>query len=264
MKIFREILEWIGIIIGSLGVFIIIILLIFIFNLKNCSLGIEEPSNEEIENIISKHLLRRGLIKCTIPDTMKVGFSNRVIVQIKHGVQDRITRKYEEDLFFRGLGVEGRKKVMNYIDTYSSIDSIKISSYVEVNLIDPKKKFILNPLFDKKMKIVDSLSYSTWQWEVEPKKSGKYPLIVNVSTRIYDGYESNFDELKVYEKEILIQSNKSKSVAEFFSTYWQWLCGTLIIPMFLWLRKEHLKKRNKGEVRNPIGFKTNNEKEGSK
>lgn len=186
----------------------LLLVLILFYPMTYSHLSSPPQNDDEINKIVSKHLLRKGLIKCTIPDTMKVGFSNRILVQIRHGTNKLISNRYEEELFFRGLGIRERQKAIEYLNTYSTIDSIKISSYVEVDLMDPKKKFILNPLFSKKLKVIDSLNYSTWQWEVEPKEKGKFPIIVNVSTRIYDGYEKNFDELKVFEKEVMIQSNQ--------------------------------------------------------
>ena len=221
-------------------------------------------SDEEIEKMMAQHLLEKGLIRCVVPDTMKTGESYRVIVNIKKGLNIDFEKFDLDERYYRGFSPYERKRLQKYIERCVSVDTIEISSYVEVDIKDPKEKFNINPLFTHKLKTVDSNALTEWEWEISPIEYGDYPIIISASTRVFDGYKENFKEFKVFEKKIVIHSNIKKSIIDFIKKYWQWIFATLVIPTFLWLRKEYFKKKNREKPREHIGFKTENKKEGSK
>ena len=168
------------------------------------------------DEILKDYLEKKGLIRYFFPDSMRIGHSDRIKVQIKKGLLYDVEDYYPMSLEVKGLTEETREVRILTEKRREEIDTIRISSYVRVDIYDPAKKFILNPLFANPERKIDSLTYTSWTWEVSPTEKGLHSLVVNVTTKLYNNETEEVKELKVYEKEIKIQANKLQEIQEVF------------------------------------------------
>ena len=120
--------------------------------------------------------------------------------------------------------------------------SIPITSSMQVKLIDPSpdddKAFSIITDNDA-IQIVDSNdTYTQWNWDVTPLKSGIKELKLVIST-IKDG------KLKetVYQGEIKVKINPIKQISFFLSLYWQWVIVTLLLPIIKITYDRYFKKK---------------------
>ena len=105
---------------------------------------------------------------------------------------------------------------------------------MEVKLIDPSpldnKIFSIVPDNDGEQLIEDGNEVTKWTWNVTPLKSGKANLKIVIAI-IKNGHKKE----TVYQDNIVIKTNPSKTIPIFIEKYWQWFLSTLIIPFGVWL-----------------------------
>lgn len=213
----------------------------------------EGNSINPIEKYLSERLLKKSLIKYIIPDTMKIGQTSRIVISLKLGTDTLINEAIQESFQIQGLSKEKEIERNRIQERVTTIDTLFVSNYAEVDILDPKRNFDISPLFTQKLKLIDSLKYTSWEWGCQPLEKGNFSLIVNVSTKIYDGNNYVLDEFKVFEKEILVYSNPQITILDFFNKYWQWLISTFLIPIFIWQRKIFIRRGNDKPIR-AIGY----------
>ena len=168
-----------------------------------------------------------GVIAYNVPDTMQIG--REYIVKL------RISKKYSKSLTI-GL-------VDNSGDLV--VSDIRVGNTMEVKLIETNSSvgsFSITSLSSGIQSIENDSSYTTWEWSVRPVKGGLHKLKMVV---VIKG-ENFTKDIPVYEDEIYIQNSYIFVINNFVSKNWQWLCGSIIIPLivFLWKRREE-KKDNK-------------------
>jgi len=167
-----------------------------------------------------------GKIGYNLPDTMKVGNQYRGIVTISKALNDSI--------LFMNLDP----------DNFTS-EEIKVSSKIEVSLIDPSnnKNFDIVAL-NTKEQLVDITSNTIWKWEITPLKSGRNKIILRATVKVITDLGETPKDIPVFEKIITVQTSPILTFEQFLGNNWQWLGGTIIIPILIW-RFQILKKKKK-------------------
>lgn len=158
--------------------------------------------------------IRMGQISLHIPDTMKVGYTDTVIV--------RLTRSHTL-VITSNMGTTSSKP-------------IRTTSRMEVNIIDIDSAFKIVKN-NKTRQLVDTAEYTEWIFYVTPVKSGNRKL--NVVVSIVRG-EDHKDI--VFHDTVSILSNPKKEVAYFWNSNWKWFMSTILIPFIIWLYNRRKKK----------------------
>lgn len=170
---------------------------------------IEVPNNK-----VSTSTTSGGHIAYKIPNEMSVRSTYQVIVRISKST----VHIYEN--------LNGDVKT----------SSIPISETMEVKVIDPSpsdnKMFEIIP-DNTPIQLVENNEHVTqWTFNVTPIRSGTSKLKVVIST-----ITNGFTKEVVYEDEVKVKIDITKSIPFFIATYWQWLLTTLIIPIIIWYNK---------------------------
>ena len=175
--------------------------------IKKSKLQIIEIKNPQIKSITNK-----GYVVYKIPTIMNV----RDMYQVSLRISKTTVNIYEE--------LEGVVKTT----------TIPITETMEVKLIDPSpldnKIFSIVPDNDGEQLIEDGNEVTKWTWNVTPLKSGKANLKIVIAI-IKNGHKKE----TVYQDNIVIKTNPSKTIPIFIEKYWQWFLSTLIIPFGVWL-----------------------------
>jgi len=120
--------------------------------------------------------------------------------------------------------------------------TIPITETMEVRLIDSSPSD--NKMFDigsnnKLIQLVENNENITqWTFDVTPIRIGKSKLKVVIST-ITNGKVKE----TVYEDEVKVKINITKTIPFFIGKYWQWLLSTIIIPLIIWRYKKRQKNQ---------------------
>ncbi|MEM8525918.1 MAG: hypothetical protein AAGG68_14865 [Bacteroidota bacterium] len=197
---------------------------------------------------------RKSMIKASIPDTMKVGMNYRVTLKAKHGIKVNETIEIEYARQYNGLDQKKIQKNIEEEGEFTIVDTIQIATYATASIIDVGENFVINPLFSNSTRILDTIAFKFWEWNVTPKNKGLHELIVTLNSEVLHGDENMPIEKKAFERSILVKANPYKATASFFNDNWQYLMGALVIPLFLYGRNQWLKSRNKEQPPNEIGF----------
>ena len=177
---------------------------------------IEVPNNK-----VSTSTTSGGHIAYKIPNEMSVRSTYQVIVRISKST----VHIYEN--------LNGDVKT----------SSIPITETMEVKVIDPSpsdnKMFEIIP-DNTPIQLVENNEHVTqWTFNVTPIRSGTSKLKVVISTII-----NGFTKEVVYEDEVKVKIDITKTIPFFIATYWQWLLTTLVIPVIVWFFK---RKNNRNE-----------------
>lgn len=188
--------------------------------------GEEEIDIKQFDNLV------RGKLSYNIPDTMDVG--KQYIAKVS------VTKALSEVVLLYGFSKKEIKKTI-------IVDSIAISSRVEVSLIDPLEENFFIKSVNKSLQTVDTKSNTVWKWYVKPNKVGKNPLELVVSTRVADHFGSDYRDIPVFSKTINVKSNYWYSTKSFFSKNWQYIFSSVLIPLAIWIYTLITKKQDEIE-----------------
>lgn len=132
--------------------------------------------------------------------------------------------------------------VLTNLETKEEIKrtKIQVGSYMTVEL---KNDIELDPHFNitkinSVQQEIDTTLYTTWNFRVKPIKSGESQL--NLVISIING--DNKKEI-VYSDKVLIKSNISKEILNWWETEWKWAFTTIIIPIFIYIWKRYKSKK---------------------
>ena len=173
-----------------------------------------------------------GNVAINVPDTnMKVGFP--YIIKL------RISKK---ELSLKNL-IGDSIGYINTNDIKSSIilDKINISPIMSANLIDIDEAFEIKKGFMSNIKNIESEGYVEWEWKVKPIKYGDNRL--KVIANVINDETKQPTEISVYDKQIKIKSNWVFLLSKFLSQNWEWLFGTLLIPLFTFIYNKFKNKK---------------------
>ena len=119
--------------------------------------------------------------------------------------------------------------------------TVPITQTMEVKLIDSSPSD--NKMFDivennKGVQLVeDNEAYTQWTWDITPIRAGTSKLKIVISI-----IKNRIAKETVYEDEVVVKTDVTKTVPFFIATYWQWIMSTLIIPFIIWFVKRKKKK----------------------
>jgi hypothetical protein len=182
--------------------------------LINEELNIIEVSNSRVSNSTTSD----GRIAYKVPSDMLVRNTYQVIVRISKSS----VHIYEN--------LNGEVKT----------STIPITQSMEVKVIDPSPSD--NKMFDivsdnKPIQLVENNENVTqWTFNVTPVRSGTSKLKIVVSI-IRDGLVKEV----VYEDDVTVKTDITKTVPYFIAKYWQWLLSTIVIPIIIWFTKRKKK-----------------------
>jgi hypothetical protein len=186
-------------------------------SIKGEELKIIEVSN----NKVSTSTTTGGHVAYKIPNDMTVRSTYQVIVRISKSTAH----------IFENLNGEVKTS------------SIPITETMEVKVIDPSpsdSKMFDIILDNAPIQLVENNEHVTqWTFNVTPIRVGKSKLKIVIST-ITNGHTKEV----VYEDEVNVKIDITKTIPFFIATYWQWLLTTLVIPVIIWFFK---RKKNKDE-----------------
>ena len=173
-----------------------------------------------------------GWIAYSVPENMKVAKS--------YSVKVRISKKSNgQNKAVLILGDDDAINNPNY-ESVATIEDIKVSGEMLAELRGDSDNFNIHPLSTPTQNI-DSQSYTEWEWNVVPKKSGDTPLKLVIRLKKLN------KDIVVFNKTIKVKTNVTVVVEGFFDKYWQWIMTTIIIPIFIyfWNRKRKRKQIKK-------------------
>jgi hypothetical protein len=110
--------------------------------------------------------------------------------------------------------------------------TVPITETMEVKVIDPSpsdnKMFEIIP-DNQPVQLVENNEHVTqWTFNVTPLRSGTSKLKIVISI-IRDIVKKEV----VYEDDVTVKSDITKSIPFFIATHWQWLLSTLVIPIII-------------------------------
>lgn len=181
----------------------------------------KETSSVEENNNSGK---RNGIVLYEIPDTMKVGNSYVAKLRISDGGGEIILEGLDVD------NISSNKKIKVIKSRVGRIMGVKLSN------IGGENDFDIRLLNSEVQVIEEGNSYTSWEWVITPLRSGNKKIKMVIIIK-----EGDFvKDIPVYEDYIYIRSSPGFYLWGFLEKYWQWLMGTIIIPLFLfiWSRKK--------------------------
>jgi len=173
----------------------------------------------------------KGWIAYSVPKEMQVSkyYSIKVRISKKTSNQNKATLIIGDDYSINNIN----------LPSTVSIEDIKVSGEMTAELISEPDAFKIN-LLSTPTQNIDNESYTEWEWNITPLKSGNNSLKLIIKVK-----EINKD-IVVFNRNISVKSNVPVVVKGFFEKYWQWIISTFIIPIFLffWNRKKKSKRRS--------------------
>jgi len=152
-----------------------------------------------------------GRLVYNIPDTMKLGRMETIVVRINRDVSDHSISR----------GVVG-------IDT-----TIRVTQTMDVSLVDPSgNSFNIKKNNDGVM-LIEHGEYTEWVFDVTPLRSGKNKLNLVISIMINGNKKQ-----QVYSDIIVVKTDTIIVIKTWWDKYWQWCFSTLLLPLFFWLRSK--------------------------
>ena len=199
----------------------------YVEDLESIILNIEDQTSDTPKNT-------EGMVAYSVPNEMQVGNPYTIKLRITK-IKDNSSKI---DLI---LGERSNNTIYEGdVDTKVIIENIRVESLMSASLIGDEEKFYINEMSTKTQVLEDS-SYTEWSWVVNPLKGGNNHLKMIITVVINDdGYSK---DIVVFDKSIEVRSNIKFSVNTWFSSYWQWLMTTIIIPITIWIYRKRKKKR---------------------
>jgi hypothetical protein len=120
-------------------------------------------------------------------------------------------------------------------------DTVLVGDIMLIKLLGDD--FKISSFDDEEQGVMDD-DYTQWEFEVTPLKSGVRDLYLKVGM-VYNvpvlGKTKKY--LPVYEKQISVEVNVWQQIAGFSVKNWQFIAGTIVIPLALWLFSQFTQRR---------------------
>lgn len=111
---------------------------------------------------------------------------------------------------------------------------IKISTSMKVQLNgDPY--FKVTPLTSSEEQLIETSGSTEWRFTVVPLQKGRWPLHLTVTAVVRAADLEKVKDLKVLDEQVTVTISTFAVVESFIVGNWQWFCGTLLIPLAVWL-----------------------------
>jgi hypothetical protein len=153
------------------------------------------------------------------PDKMRMARPERIEVRI--GDADVAVDKLREGL--RGRGTP-------------RIDTLEITPLMRVALTADPKDFSIQVLSTQDQ-LVRPGSVARWDFDVAAQRSGLHRLRLLASMRVKAEGKDEVVDLPSYESEVRVSVAPIHAVGKFCGKNWQWIAGTVAIPLLVWAAK---------------------------
>jgi hypothetical protein len=175
---------------------------------------LERRKGRRVPPPVEQH--RMGSIFWSLPQRMRVGQRERVEVRLGDaGVAESQLR----------AGLKGRGS--------PETDKLEVAPLMRVALISDPKDFEISSLNSPDQHVRPG-SVARWDFYATPLRSGTRTLHVLVSMRMKVEIKDEIVDLPSYERDIIVAVAPFYTTAKFMSKNWQWVVGTVLIPMLFW------------------------------
>lgn len=171
-----------------------------------------------------------GKVLFNHPSEMKMGEAKEV--------QVRITRDVAIDIS-TGLTTPGTATK----DQITEQQQIKVSTSMKVQL-HGEPYFDVKPLTDEEQ-LISKTGFTEWKFTVIPLQGGKWPLHLTVTAVVHAADREKVKNLEVLDEQVTVQVSTLEVVEAFIGNNWQWLIGTIFIPVGAWLLPKLRKKKSR-------------------
>ncbi len=127
-----------------------------------------------------------------------------------------------------------------------AVEALRIAPLMEVQL-EGAPAFAVTPLTPTRQP-VSRTAPTEWRWNVTANQTGTQTLHLTINAIVMVGGERFPRSLNVLDRDIEVDITTLQRVGMFVGENWQWLAGTIVIPLALWLwtnRKGGTRKRRK-------------------
>lgn len=119
----------------------------------------------------------------------------------------------------------------------------KISKEIEVSKIVIAK--ITAPDFDvvpitPEEQILSLRKPTEWLWTLSPKSTGTFEVNLTVTAVINARGRETTHHLKTFDKTIVVEITTQQVIKHWFGKNWQWVIGTIIIPLLVFFFKDYV------------------------
>lgn len=174
-----------------------------------------------------------GKVLFNHPSEMKMGEAKEV--------QVRITRDVAADIS-TGLTTAGTATK----DQITEQKPVKVSTSMKVQL-HGEPYFDVKPLTDEEQ-LIDRTGFTEWKFTVIPLQGGKWPLHLTVTAVVHAADREKVKNLEVLDEQVTVQVSTLEVVEAFIGNNWQWLIGTICIPVGAWLLPKLRKKKSQAQA----------------
>ena len=171
-----------------------------------------------------------GKVLFNHPSEMKMGEAKEVQVRIARDVATDIST---------GLTTPGTATK----DQITEQQQIKVSTSMKVQL-HGEPYFDVKPLTDEEQ-LISKTGFTEWKFTVIPLQGGKWPLHLTVTAVVHAADREKVKNLEVLDEQVTVQVSAMEVVEAFIGNNWQWLIGTIFIPVGAWLLPKLKKKKSR-------------------
>ena len=174
-----------------------------------------------------------GKVLFNHPSEMRMGEAKEV--------QVRITRDVAADIS-TGLTTPGTATK----DQITEQQQIKVSTSMKVQL-HGEPYFDVKSLTDEEQ-LISKTGFTEWKFTVIPLQGGKWPLHLTVTAVVHAADREKVKNLEVLDEQVTVQVSTLEVVQAFIGNNWQWLIGTIFIPVGAWLLPKFRKKKSRAQA----------------
>jgi hypothetical protein len=174
-----------------------------------------------------------GQVAFNHPNEMKMGEAREVQVRISRDVAADIS----SGLTPTGTGAK---------DQITEHQQIKVSTSMKVQL-HGEPYFDIKPLTDEEQ-LISKTGFTEWKFTVIPLQGGKWPLHLTVTAVVHAADREKVKNLEVLDEQVTVQVSTLEVVESFVGNNWQWLIGTIFVPIGAWLLPKFRKKKTQAQA----------------
>jgi hypothetical protein len=124
------------------------------------------------------------------------------------------------------------------------VEAIRVAPVMEATL-EGEPAFAVNPLTPQQQ-AVGAAAPTEWKWTVTAKQDGVHPLHLGIVVILNVEGERTPRSLPVLDRDIVVDVTASQRIAAFVSNNWQFILGTLVIPLVGWFAARKSRRTRRG------------------
>jgi hypothetical protein len=122
-----------------------------------------------------------------------------------------------------------------------AVDTLQIAPVMEAQL-EGASAFAITPLTPLRQP-VSRATPTEWRWSVRANETGTHALHLTINAVITVAGEAYPRSIDVFDRTIRVDISSSQRIAMFFENNWQWLLGTIAIPLAVWFWSQRKKEK---------------------